>query len=535
MYIHPQLQYPGNLSDRQPDRQPGQQDNQQSNREQVQETTGNRQAASQTSTTNVEALRESPTHSSVQPPAAGSPPAVEPPLSEAHDREVPGQESDKDSSGLISRVYQAIRQATSVSEVMRVSGAVTMLFSMVLFLYDGVSIDNDIERYLSILGLTSATALAGFALSWWLNEQRGARMFFGLALASIPANFAVIGAMLYAIVPLDKLAVSYPAALQWQAPTLQSLLLAGVGTMIVLLPVTWIGMSIMARPARGWLTPLMLAASAVLLIPVRTPEIVLIIATVAALGIYLAIRRASTDATALKTPAGRLTLALLFVPLVTTVVRSLWLYPGGTEVVLMLSVMGYALIRFAAMRVTGKGLLHHLLAFGNLALLIPASLSIAMLASPHLPEVLTMMIINLMTGAAGYDIATRARTPALKSLIDLIIALAMSMMLAGSALLMTGSALTTMVTTVGALLLMVMGVLTRNRIRFLAGGSTLIALMFIHGLGLGYVYDLALQTGWWGIALAGGTLIIAASVVDRHGAQLLLRWFKFTNRQQSGA
>ena len=75
-----------------------------------------------------------------------------------------------------------------------------------------------------LLGQSGLLALAGLAIGYLLKEPKGARVFLTLALASVPANMAVLGAMVYSIAPLDGLLPGtatldggYPAYAFWEA------------------------------------------------------------------------------------------------------------------------------------------------------------------------------------------------------------------------------------------------------------------------------------------------------------------------------
>ena len=97
----------------------------------------------------------------------------------------------------VDRILYSIRNFATVSEALRILGAAILLASMSLFLLQGWNEGNDIRRYLMLLAQTGLLTAAGFALSHGLKETKGARLFFGLALVSIPANFTILGALLY--------------------------------------------------------------------------------------------------------------------------------------------------------------------------------------------------------------------------------------------------------------------------------------------------------------------------------------------------
>ena len=82
--------------------------------------------------------------------------------------------------------FEIVRRYASLSDLLRLSGAVTVAIAMGLFLLDGIEVVNDLQRFLTMLGLTGALTAAGLAMSVFLKEQRGSRVFISLALLSVP-------------------------------------------------------------------------------------------------------------------------------------------------------------------------------------------------------------------------------------------------------------------------------------------------------------------------------------------------------------
>ena len=101
------------------------------------------------------------------------------------------------------RIQRSLQNFASVSEALRFLGAAVLLASMSIFLLQGWNEGNDISRYLLLLSQTGLLAASGFALSYGLKETKGARIFFGLALISIPANFTILSALLYSVFQWD--------------------------------------------------------------------------------------------------------------------------------------------------------------------------------------------------------------------------------------------------------------------------------------------------------------------------------------------
>ena len=165
--------------------------------------------------------------------------------------------------------FEVVRKYASVSDMLRLFGAAAVAVAMGLFLLDGVKVLNDLQRFLTMLGLTGALTAAGLLMSSLLKEQRGSRVFITLALLSVPVNFTVIGALLYSVIPLDTMALNYPGYAHWQVGGLSDLAIGLAAAVVVLGPVVWAGFSVLARSACAWLSMALIASSAILLIPVR--------------------------------------------------------------------------------------------------------------------------------------------------------------------------------------------------------------------------------------------------------------------------
>ena len=133
-------------------------------------------------------------------------------------------------------IAQSIRNFATLSEALRILGAAVLVASMSVFLLQGWSEGNDISRYLLLLTQTGLLAAAGFAMSHGLRETKGARIFFGLALGSIPANFTILGALLYSVFQWDGGLINYPDYAHWQIENLAGTGATLGGAMVVLIP-----------------------------------------------------------------------------------------------------------------------------------------------------------------------------------------------------------------------------------------------------------------------------------------------------------
>jgi len=170
----------------------------------------------------------------------------------------------------VESILRSVRNFATLSEALRILGATVLLASMSVFLLQGWNEGNDISRYLLLLAQTGLLAAAGFAMSHGLKEAKGARMFFGLALVSIPANFTILGALLYSVFQWDGMLTSYPSYAKWTMDSLAGTGVTFAGAMLVLLPVTFFCFAVMARHSAKQLSLHFLLLNALLLLPIRS-------------------------------------------------------------------------------------------------------------------------------------------------------------------------------------------------------------------------------------------------------------------------
>jgi len=73
--------------------------------------------------------------------------------------------------------------------MLRVFGACAVIASLSLFLIEGWTDGNDLNRYFKLLAQTGLITGAGLFLSFVVKEVKGARVFFGVFLrVTVQAN-----------------------------------------------------------------------------------------------------------------------------------------------------------------------------------------------------------------------------------------------------------------------------------------------------------------------------------------------------------
>ena len=395
---------------------------------------------------------------------------------------------------------------------------------MSVFLLQGWNDGNDISRYLLLLTQTGLLAAAGIAMSHGLKEAKGARIFFGLALVSIPANFTILGALLYSVFQWDGGLATYPGYASWQ---IDNIALTGMtlgGAMLVLIPVTMFAFAIMARHSAKTLSFHFLALNALLLLPIRSS---LAAGTVALCGVAYAmyvVAQLTAKDRALKTGEGKFALTTLFIPIGIILFRSLYFYQVDSLMVAMVAMALFLSARQASLfpdRNARMGLLLEVLS-------LPFALSVALALtdsfSAGIPNALEAPLFAGIYALLALDVLRRTESHKFASLIGVTISLfvGLSFTLSVAA---SPSALTAFLSLAAGAVLLLVGLGLKNKTATFAGAITLVA-----GALFGFedIVQFVMTSSWIELALFGAGAIALGSVLDRHGVAIklhLARWF----------
>ena len=424
---------------------------------------------------------------------------------------MPPAATQSELTGYLGRAVQAIREGASIAGILRIGGAGLMVFSLSLFLMQGMEATSDLHRYMLLLGQTVLLTAAGFAVGLVLKEPRGARVFFSLALVSIPANFAVLGAMIYSVAPLDAMITEYPTYAKWQSTNVKELFIAGVAGLVVLVPMSVFCFAVLARKSKWWLTAAYLAASATLLIPLRETVSVTLISSVCALGVLALLSYRRAKGQGLATGEENFAKALLFIPPALMLSRSAMLYSVDFHFVLAVVIAAYYLLRRVVIaRVGNTGLtnfLQTLTVFTSFILSIMLSSLIGENISFSLP------ILVFATAWLGLNVEL-ARFLASEKVVNVVHATWASVcflvVILDLGLFNYGTGF--FVELMLALVLLVASVLLQQNLGKVLGSMAVILVLLVNGSN---VIAMVLNTGWVGMAIAGGTTIVAGSMLEK--------------------
>jgi len=412
--------------------------------------------------------------------------------------------------------------------LLRILGTGALLIAMYSFLIKGWDNGNDVFRYLLMLGHTGLLAAIGLASGHWLKESKGARLLLTLALVSIPANFAILGAFIFSQAGVIDLS-HYPNYVAWSVDSMQTALLTSGGALVVLLPVTLIGFTVLARSMSKRLTFLFLLSNAALLIPLREPMIVgLVVLALAVMTIILARKSSQQNITA-KTREGVIALGLQALPLALLMGRTLWLYSADLFLLTVMAITTYIILRQSAMFFdSGSQLRKTLDGFSLIPAIVTAPLLVATLTDINLIiDALILPIATVTSAIMIYDIAQRndKNATTYRWMSALMIVIGMSINLAfNSGVIAAVSCITAGVG------LLILGYKNKQRGFFINGFILMvigIAQQFyelVHHFNLG---------SWASMAVMGVIAIIIASVIEAKGNFLYQRFSSWrTNFKQ---
>ncbi len=431
----------------------------------------------------------------------------------------------------VDNVLQSLRNFATLSEALRILGASVLLASMSVFLLQGWNEGNDVRRYLLLLMQTGLLTAAGFAMSHGLKEAKGARMFFGLALVSVPANFTILGALLYSVFQWDGGLITYPGYATWQIDNVASTGITMAGAMLVLLPVTYFCFAVMARHSARSLTLHFVILNALLLLPIRSS---LTAGTIALLGVVYALHVTALLAgkdRALKTGEGKFALTALFIPLGIILFRSMYFYRVDALLVAMVSLALYLAARQASLFPGRSDRVALMLELVSVPIALSVAISLSDAFSPMLTAALEAPFFAAIYTALAFDLLRRTESDKLARLIGVSVSVFVATSFIFSAAFSPSAGTAILALAAGGLLVLA-GVAQRSVIAISAGVLTMVAAV---SFGLDDIVRLIKASGWIELAIFGAVAITLASVLERHGVAIKVRvekWLSGIGGQQ---
>lgn len=431
----------------------------------------------------------------------------------------PTQPQPEPAPGAIERALRSIRDLASLSEILRLAGAASLIVSMAVYLLQGWHEGNDIDRYLKLLTQTGLLAGAGLAVAQLLNEARGARVLFGLALVSVPVNMTVLAALIYSQVQWDGALGQYPAFATWQVVDPVTFGVVAPVAVAALVAVTCFSFAVLARAQWRQLAWPFLAMNATLLLPVRDSVITGTLALVTAAWAIWHLRHLHRSNTVLHTTEGRFAMLSFAIAPTILLLRSGYFYELDS-----LMSAALALAAFMALRQTRRVPERNpraavLLELAMAAVAFMAAWAVGDLVEPALPDALPVVVFAAVFAGLCVDVYRGTQSGRLAATLSFTanLMLGLSVLLA---LLIDTTVPVTLVAVVAGAAMTAWGVFQSRPSASALGALTLVASLL---LGSEPLVRLFMQGGWLTLAITGGTAIVAASLVDRFGPAIMNR------------
>jgi hypothetical protein len=401
--------------------------------------------------------------------------------------------------------------------LLRILGTTALLVAMYSFLVKGWHSGGDVFRYLLMLGHTGALAAIGLASGHWLKEGKGARLLLTLALVSVSANFAILGAFIYSRSPA-ALSADYPDFVAWTVGSQSTALIITAAAMVVLLPVVLLGFRVLSRSMSRKLAVLYLLSNAALLVPLRDPLLVGYMAVGLSLFVLIVSRKTARQNISAKTNEGMMALVLQFFPMAVLLARSIWLYSPELFLLTVLALTVFFALRQISIQLDNSPELRSLIEGLSVlpALGFGAGLGATLAENGFLASELLLPIAALAAASLIYETSQRARQGE-----AMYRTLAVAVLCGGvvSNMLILDSVLTAVMSTVIGISVAVFGYMKQQRTVF-GGGMVMMCVGLIYQLY--YAIQVFHLGSWASLAVLGMAAIVVASTVESHGYRIKL-------------
>lgn len=406
----------------------------------------------------------------------------------------------------------------ALTRALRIAGAALVVASASTFMLQHWGGGNDLLRYAMLAGQSLLLAAAAYFVGLTLREGRSARTFLALVLATMPVSFAVLGGLVYSQFHLETVP-PLPSYATWVAPSQRAALLAVAATLVVLTPLMVVSFVALARREAKALTLAFLAANLLIIVPLRQPLFVVVLAGAALIGLLrLELTRFAARAQ-LDTLEGKLARVMPFAPPLIMLGRVFHLYQvratflgglcltGAAVLWLLLGTLSATRTRevgsWAAglLGVTGWGL-----CWVELCDQLRASSAVAV----------------LLWGLPAALLVSLASQRAVRSRLALLgIATALGLGTTVVASLIDWSSIAALACVVVGLAVAVWGAATRALVRTIAGSVVAVCGLLLQ-VWLATHTDNVLR--WVGLSVVGVLLIVGSAYVERNRARIARFW-----------
>ena len=406
---------------------------------------------------------------------------------------------------------------TKLPGLLRVLGTTALLVAMYSFLVKGWHSGGDVFRYLLMLGHTGAMTAIGLSSGHWLKEGKGARLLLTLALVSVSANFAILGAFIFSQTPAAA-TVNYPGFVAWSVGSLTTALVVTGFALAVLLPVVFLGFRVLSRSMSSRLAVLFLISNMALLVPLRDPHLIGYMVVGLSLFVLVFSGKAARQNVSAKTREGMMALVLQYLPIAVLLCRSIWLYTPDLFLLTILALTVFFALRQVGMQLEGIPGIRSLVEVLSIvpALGFGAGIAATMMENGIFTTELVLPVSTLAAASLIYEISMRARDGVILYRVLSVVVLCTGML---GNMLALGGVLPAMMSAVTGIAVAVYGYLKQQRIVF-SGGMLLMTVGLIYQLY--YATQIFHLGSWASLALLGMAAIVVGSTIECHGCRIKL-------------
>ena len=408
-----------------------------------------------------------------------------------------------------------------LSRLLRGVGATALLAAVSSFLFQHWESGGDVQRYYALLAHTGLLGMLGFVWGLRADDAKGARTFLALAAGLVPAHFCILGGLVYSTLSWDGGLLPVASYATWIAPDAISALTAVGLTLATLGAVTAVAYVALVRARAALLGVVYLAGNALLLVPTRDASWVAALAGLQLLVLAAVEWRVVRAEPRLRTLEGAFVRAMLFAPPVVMLVRSALHY----ELSSLYGAVTSGTLGLFAFALAGEprvsGTLRAGLRGASLAAIFCscAFATVAVANAVALPASAALPLFGLGFGTIATGLSLFAGSAAWGDAYRRVAAWTVLAAMALDLAFFPGvvASLACLVVSIAALSY---GFLAERRGILLAGAA---------GAGLSVVthvraaIDLYAFSHWGSLALLGVAVILAATLVERHGGAIAER------------
>lgn len=218
------------------------------------------------------------------------------------------------------------KRLVALTQALRILGSMLLVTAASIFMIQQWSAGSDIYRYLLLLAFTGLLWAAGIFCGLRIQESKGARTLLGLALVMVPPLYSILGGLVHSLNLLEPVTRQLPTFAIWVAPSPLAVAGTVLGTIALILPLSYVSILTLGRPFARWITGAFFAGNMLLLVPVRAPLLVALFAVAMSALLAFGELRRFRHQPAMNTLEGKGLRLLLWLPVSILVGRTFLLY-----------------------------------------------------------------------------------------------------------------------------------------------------------------------------------------------------------------